>query len=236
MASMLAIGVLCYRRDIYDDAIAYFKNGGGNARDRQGRILRTPGLPRSMAGIRRDQGHNTLGVALMAPICEMAWNQGDDLYGYDNNRFLAGAEYVAGTTSATTCHISFTRGEPASVVSDASSPGFRPPGEALATDVEMIVNHYVNRRGIAAPYGEQALAKLRPEGGAGGHASTFDQLAFDADVCPRAERGESAPTGFTARKCGAAIVLSGEAPQGRSITASNARPRRPDRIRPSRRT
>ena len=24
-----------------------------------------------------------------------AWNQGDDLYGYENNRFLAGAEYVA---------------------------------------------------------------------------------------------------------------------------------------------
>jgi hypothetical protein len=25
----------------------------------------------------------------------MAWNQGVDLYGYDNNRFLLGAEYVA---------------------------------------------------------------------------------------------------------------------------------------------
>ena len=25
----------------------------------------------------------------------MAWKQGDDLYGYDDNRFLAGCEYVA---------------------------------------------------------------------------------------------------------------------------------------------
>jgi len=43
----------------------------------------------------RDQGHTTMGIGIMGAICEMAWRQGDDLYGYDNNRFLAGCEYVA---------------------------------------------------------------------------------------------------------------------------------------------
>ncbi len=43
----------------------------------------------------RDQGHNVLGIGLMGAFCEMAWNQGNDLYGYDDNRFLKGAEYVA---------------------------------------------------------------------------------------------------------------------------------------------
>jgi hypothetical protein len=36
-----------------------------------------------------------MGIGLMGIFCEMAWNQGDDLYGYDNNRLLKGAEYVA---------------------------------------------------------------------------------------------------------------------------------------------
>ena len=36
-----------------------------------------------------------LGVGLMGTFCEMAWNQGIDLYGYDDNRFLKGAQYVA---------------------------------------------------------------------------------------------------------------------------------------------
>ena len=36
-----------------------------------------------------------MGIILTGVICEQAWKQGDDLYGYDNNRFLAGCEYVA---------------------------------------------------------------------------------------------------------------------------------------------
>ena len=34
-------------------------------------------------------------VGLAGAICQMAWNQGDDLFGADDNRFLKGAEYVA---------------------------------------------------------------------------------------------------------------------------------------------
>ena len=59
------------------------------------RVLPAPRQPRAMAGSRPGPGHSTLGIALTGAICEMAWNQGIDLYGYDNNRFLAGAEYVA---------------------------------------------------------------------------------------------------------------------------------------------
>ena len=33
--------------------------------------------------------------AQMGTFCEMAWNQGDDLYGYDGDRFMKGAQYVA---------------------------------------------------------------------------------------------------------------------------------------------
>lgn len=34
-------------------------------------------------------------VGLMGTVCGMAWNQGIDLYGELDNRFLRGAEYVA---------------------------------------------------------------------------------------------------------------------------------------------
>ncbi|MDR6522338.1 hypothetical protein J2789_005028 [Variovorax paradoxus] len=37
----------------------------------------------------RDQGHSTPGISLAGDVMEMAGNQGDDLYGLCNNRFLS---------------------------------------------------------------------------------------------------------------------------------------------------
>jgi len=44
----------------------------------------------------RDQEHTQLGVGQMAMACQVAWNQGVDLFGYSSNRLLAGAEGVEG--------------------------------------------------------------------------------------------------------------------------------------------
>jgi hypothetical protein len=41
----------------------------------------------------RDQGHAILGVSLVLSICEIAWNQGDDIYSYNNHRLLKAIEY-----------------------------------------------------------------------------------------------------------------------------------------------
>jgi len=41
----------------------------------------------------RDQGHSILGVGMINNMCEMAWNQGDDLYSILNFRPLLGLEY-----------------------------------------------------------------------------------------------------------------------------------------------
>jgi hypothetical protein len=43
----------------------------------------------------RDQGHGVLGIGVCASIAEMAWNQGDDIYSYLNDRLLLGSEFVA---------------------------------------------------------------------------------------------------------------------------------------------
>lgn len=43
----------------------------------------------------RDQGHALMAAGLAADICQTAWNQGDDLFSYMNNRIAAGFEYIA---------------------------------------------------------------------------------------------------------------------------------------------
>lgn len=41
----------------------------------------------------RDQDHSMVGVGLYVDIAEIAWNQGDDLYGFLDNRILTGLEW-----------------------------------------------------------------------------------------------------------------------------------------------
>ena len=76
-------------------AVDYFKHGNGLGAVKNAiPVVYDDGLAEWLeAG--RDQGHALLGVGLMGTFCEMAWNQGIDLYGYDDNRFLKGAQYVA---------------------------------------------------------------------------------------------------------------------------------------------
>jgi hypothetical protein len=118
----------------------------------------------------------------MASFCEMAWNQGDDMYGYDSNRFMKGAEYVAQyNTNNTVPYTTYTWGTGQScaqmsqtVISDASRGNLRPVWE-------MVYNHYAKRLGLPVP-GMAAYAALhRPEGGGGNYGTTsggYDQLGF----------------------------------------------------------
>jgi len=43
----------------------------------------------------RDQQHVQLGLGALCDICEMAWTQGNDLYGAFDNRLMKGLEYTA---------------------------------------------------------------------------------------------------------------------------------------------
>jgi hypothetical protein len=209
IASMQAIGVLCDRRDIYDEAMDYFKTGGGNgAMDKMVYHVHDGNLGQWQES-GRDQGHTTLGIALAGPILETAWNQGEDLYGHRNNRFLAGAEYVA----------KYNLGH--EVPFQTYAWGIGPRGDfrqqtAISGDqgvfragYELVINHYVNRKGIAAPYSERYAARLRPEPAPRGHASTFDQMGLGTLTATRAtEVADPAPSGLVVRKREAAAVLS----------------------------
>jgi hypothetical protein len=183
MASILAIGILCDDAAKYDQAVTYFKTGAGNGSIRHAVPFDHPaqGLAQWQES-GRDQGHSLMGMGQMGAVCEMAWNQGDDLYGYDDFRFQRAAEYVArynlgsdvpftaytwgtGQNCATRTH---------TVVSSASRGQIRPVWD-------MLYYHYQGRLRRSVPNIQAIAAKGRPEGGGGDYGAAsggFDQLGF----------------------------------------------------------
>lgn len=179
MASLvgaMAIGVFCDKPELYRLACDCYagNNRGtlrtfGNGSIVHGVYFLHPGHFGQWEESGRDQGHATLGMSLGGDLLEMAWNQGDDLYGLDNNRFLAAAEYVARSNllddSGKTYPMPFV-------------PEHNPtqPHTSLWTEVnqsfqhgrnawEPIYNHYVNRMGLAAPNVARMVALCEPKYG-----------------------------------------------------------------------
>jgi hypothetical protein len=207
MDAILAIGVLCDRPDIYDEAIAYFKAGIGNGNIDHTVYYIHPGNLGQWQEAGRDQGHTTLGASLVGAFCEMAWHQGDDLYGYEKNRVLAGVEYIAKyNLGHDVPYLPYSNDDTVQgVVSDNGRGGTRPGWDLL-------YNHYVNIKGIAAPYTAEFAAKARPDGGGGNYGPNsggFDQLGFTTLTATLDPIPEGAPpSGLTAQARGSAAVLS----------------------------
>lgn len=179
MVAMVAIGVLCDRADIYREGIEYFKYGAGN-----GAIGNAvPTLHRMSDGSvlgqwqesGRDQEHAQFGVGFLGSFCQIAWNQGDDMFAYDNNRLLAGAEYVARHNQM--------RPVPYSYYNNSQGLNNRWPSvNGLGCLVnrpvwEMIYNHYEVLKGIPAPHVKRMAELLRPEHGSKDHFG-YGSLTF----------------------------------------------------------
>ena len=213
MASIMAIGVLTDDRTMFDEAVNYYLNGLGNGAIAQAVYYLHPGYLGQWQESGRDQGHNNLGIGLCGVICEMAWNQGIDLYGYDNNRFLAGAEYVAkanlvqsGGTYLTVPYESYAN-------VDVVQPGFSTASQGDIRPIwALVYNHYVNRKGLAAPWSEKFALSIQPEGGGGNYGTTsggYDQLGYGTLVFTRDPVTPApAPSGVTAWPTVGQVVLS----------------------------
>src|SRR5205085_9423998 len=84
--TMMAIGVFCDDREMFERAVDYFHHGQGDGRlthyviDEAGQCEESG----------RDQQHTQLGLGHLADACEVAWNQGLDLYAAADNRLLRG--------------------------------------------------------------------------------------------------------------------------------------------------
>jgi len=176
MASMLAIGVLTDRRDIYDEALEYFRHGAGNGSIAHVVPTIHDGRIGQIQESGRDQGHSMLDIALLGAICQMAWTQGDDLFAYDHNRVLLGAEYVA--------QYNLGHGVPYTQYqnSDVTQPMISDNGRGDLRPIwELLYNHYVVLKRLDAPYVEAFAGKVRPEGGGGDYGPNsggYDQLGY----------------------------------------------------------
>jgi hypothetical protein len=155
--TVMAIGIFCNDQSIYERALQYYVNGGGNGRlthyviNEAGQIQETG----------RDQAHTQLGIALLSDCCEMAWHQGLDLYAYANNRLLKGFEYTARYNLNN--NVPFMHELDRTGKYEHVKPSEQSRGDLRAV-YEQIYNHYVNRMGLAAPFTKQAAEKIRPEG------------------------------------------------------------------------
>ncbi|HEX9999105.1 MAG TPA: alginate lyase family protein [Actinoplanes sp.] len=185
IASILAIGVVCDDQAKIDQAVNYFKSGAGNGSINHAipYVYDSQGLAQFQES-GRDQGHATLGIGLLGTICEMAWNQGIDLYGLDNNRIMKCAEYVAKyNLGGTVPYTSYTwvSGPPGATTSTVQSVISATGRGEIRPIWELIYNHYAVRRGLSVPNVAAFAAKVRPEGGGGDYGPNsggYDQMGF----------------------------------------------------------
>jgi hypothetical protein len=170
--TMMAIGVFCDDREMFDRAVNWFKNGTDNG-SLTHYIINESGQCQESG---RDQQHAQLGIAHLAEACEIAWNQGLDLYGAADNRLLKGFEYAA----------KYNLGYEVPFVSYRDKTGkyyhtkISEEGRGRLRPVwEMVYHHYHNRKGIDCPYTQQAAESVHPEG-AGPYADCcgFGTLLF----------------------------------------------------------
>ncbi|KAJ0426788.1 chondroitin AC/alginate lyase [Aspergillus carlsbadensis] len=186
IASLYAIGVLADNQTAINQAVNYFKSGAGmGAIDNAIWTIHTEaGTGKGLGQVQeagRDQGHSLLDIALLGVIAQQAYNQGDDLFALENNRILAGAEYVFKYNTGHDVPFStYTNSHgTATSISSSGRGGIRPI-------TELIYAHYNGLKGLDASWtGEYrdlvVDAGGGAEGGGGDYGSTsggYDQLGF----------------------------------------------------------
>lgn len=184
MACVMSIGILTDNRSAYNYVINYFQHGIGN-----GNIFKLINFVYADQGLAqwqesgRDQGHCTLELALLETVCQLAWNQGDDLWGFNDNMILKGSEYMAKYNVAF-LDVPYT---PYSYVTDcngdtAQLTAISPSSRGIVRPMwTMVYNHFVKIKGLTATYTGMGVQTSQPEGGGGdygGDSGGFDQLGF----------------------------------------------------------
>ena len=157
--SYVAAGVLLDDVEMYRKGVRFFLYGSDN-----GTLYNyVYGQTGQCQESGRDQAHVQLGLACLSVTCEIAYKQGTDLYGEDDNRLMKGFEYTSKYnlgyddmpfrtwTDLTGKYCKWT------VISPDKRGSFRPV-------FEMPYNHYVRRKGLQMPYTKLVIDRISPEG------------------------------------------------------------------------
>ena len=137
----------------------------------------------------RDQGHAQMAAGLAVDICQTAWNQGDDLYSYHDNRIAAGLEFQAAYNfdgredlpwanyHYTDCHSAWHQ----AWVQEGPNGGSR--GE-IRPYLARVIGHYEGVKGVKMPFSEIALEKMGIDGGPTGAVSgPYDHMGYSVLTC-----------------------------------------------------
>ena len=198
LGALIAMGVLCDDTAKYNEGVNYFKTGAGNGSIMHAIDTLLPGNIGQWQESGRDQEHAQLGVGLLGYACQVAWNQGLDLFSYSGNRLLAGAEYVAQTNLWRPIpYIYYTNCQ------NANQDWVSINGRGRLDDRpiwELIYNHYIVQQGLTSP-GVQSMAQLmRPEHGSADHLG-YGTLTFTTSATASPSPPSpipSVPAGLTA--------------------------------------
>jgi hypothetical protein len=150
--SMLCIAVFTDDRAMFNRAADYYLHGVGH-----GAIEHYVYPSGQCQESTRDQPHTQLGLGMLAAACEVAWQQGVDLYGAAGNRLALGFEYTAKYNLGYDVPCQGT-------ISPKGRGKFRPI-------YEKVYQHYAIEKGLPMPYTGQVIGKTRPEGWSPDHES-----------------------------------------------------------------
>lgn len=155
----MAVAVYSDDRAMYDKAKQMFLQCNDNAA-----LPNYIGITGQCQETGRDQGHAQLGIGNLAEICEIAWNQGDDLWGALDDRMLKGYEYTAKYNLG--YDVPFTTWTDCTgLYNDWTEPGQMGRGKPHNI-YEIAYAHFAGRLGKPMPYTAMMLGKaggVRPE-------------------------------------------------------------------------
>lgn len=156
IVTTMCIGIFTDDADIYHAAVEYAKNGHSNGAIPN--YIRDWGQCQESG---RDQQHTQLGLGYVGDYCEVAWKQGDDLYGAFDNRLATGTEYTAKYNLGKEVEFKplpdLFEKNAWKIISDKGRGNFRPI-------YEKIYHHYHDLKGLEMKYTGMVLQKIRPEG------------------------------------------------------------------------
>ena len=156
----MRIAVAVYTNDAkqYSRALDYYRYGNDN-----GSLANYISATGQCQESGRDQAHVMLGLGQLAEVCEVAWNQGDDLYGELDNRLLTAYEYTSRANLG--MEVPFEKWTDKTgkycnwqVLAEGAMGQWR-------SVFELPYNHYVGRRHLPMPATSLVLGHyVRPEG------------------------------------------------------------------------
>ncbi len=222
--SALTIGILCDDVFIYNQALSFMKYDQAGTFPKDGKRTANPilndgcteflgnlvvdvkdteletgayGQMGQMQESGRDGGHAAMALGLAIDIAQTAWNQGDDLYSYMDNRLAAGIEFVAASTQGQE-GLPWTNYKYVDCRT-AWHNGWLMEGYATAETRPYwgtVLGHYEGVKGVRMPWAEKAYAQMGADAGpTGGASGAYDHLGFsrllhtrDVQLAPEDQR------------------------------------------------